>query len=78
MNTENFEISLGFGKVGFVVFSNQSVWGLFVVNGDSGTTRTYDPLLRREMLYPAELRNHTKSIKQEHTISKVAGFVKIF
>ncbi len=27
-------------------------------NGDSGTIRTYDPLLRREMLYPAELRNH--------------------
>lgn len=29
-----------------------------LTNGDSGTTRTYDPLLRREMLYPAELRNH--------------------
>lgn len=41
--------------------SNLSVFSLSNgKTGDSGTTRTYDPLLRREMLYPAELRNHLK------------------
>ena len=39
--------------------SNLSVFSSVISkNGDSGTIRTCDPLLRREMLYPAELRNH--------------------
>ena len=29
--------------------------------GDPGRIRTCDPLLRRQMLYPAELRDHTVS-----------------
>lgn len=49
------------GSGGFGSFSNLSVSGSDINRlGDSGTTRTYDPLLRREMLYPTELRNHIK------------------
>ena len=29
---------------------------LFVMNGAPGTTRTCDPLIRSQVLYPAELR----------------------
>lgn len=36
-----------------------SVSSTSLQNGDSGTIRTCDPLLRREMLYPTELRNHS-------------------
>ena len=39
--------------------SNQSAQGLFIVGiGDPGTTRTCDLLLRRQLLYPAELPDH--------------------
>ena len=31
------------------------------VLGDPGRTRTCDPLLRRQMLYPAELRDHREA-----------------
>jgi hypothetical protein len=35
---------------------------VLIVNGRSGRTRTCDPLLRRQMLYPAELRSHVPEI----------------
>ena len=34
-------------------------------SGDSGRIRTPDPLLRRQLLYPAELRSQTKD-KSDH------------
>ena len=36
---------------------------LEVYFGDPGQIRTADPTLRRRMLYPAELRNHVKTMQ---------------
>ena len=56
---ESSEVSVSLVSGADFAVSNLSVQGLDICKiGDSGTTRTYDPLLRREMLYPAELRNH--------------------
>jgi site-specific DNA recombinase len=46
--------------------SNLSVFSLSNgKTGDSGSIRTNDPLLRREMLYPTELRNHFDFLKSD-------------
>ena len=33
--------------------------GSIVITGDPARTRTWNPLLRRQMLYPVELRGHS-------------------
>ena len=42
-----------------------------IYNGDPGTIRTYDLLLRRQLLYPAELRGHTLSLFYTESIRKL-------
>ena len=37
-------------------------YGCVICSGTLETTRTFDPLLRRQMLYPAELRGHFSDI----------------
>ena len=37
--------------------------------GTLETTRTFDPLLRRQMLYPAELRGHRSVIYIKYNLS---------
>jgi hypothetical protein len=40
-------------------FVRESIlWAVFDLNGRPGPIRTGDPLLRRQMLYPTELRAH--------------------
>ena len=39
-----------------MIAPNQVVLEIAVQNGDPGRIRTCDPLLRRQMLYPVELR----------------------
>ena len=40
----------------------QRGWQHVDFSGDPGRTRTCDPLLRRQMLYPAELRDQRRNI----------------
>jgi hypothetical protein len=57
------------------------VQAILILNGIGGTPgviRTPDPLLRRQVLYPAELRAHTVETKQvaqngEFSISSLCG-----
>src|SRR5512141_1681456 len=41
-------------------WSNSKYLFMHEPSGRSGRTRTYDPLLRRQMLYPPELRSHVR------------------
>ena len=44
------------------------------LNGTLETTRTFDPLLRRQMLYPAELRGQFSVYYVNKTLDKIQVF----
>lgn len=62
---ESSEVGVSLASGADFAVSNLSVQGLDIGKiGDRGTTRTCDLLLRRQLLYPTELRDHRKEFEQ--------------